>query len=65
MLDEQEVAQVLEQVGDEPAEILALLGELLEERQRAGRVAVDDEVAEPEERLLLDRAEELEHRLHA
>jgi hypothetical protein len=29
------VAQVLEQIGDEPAEVLALLGELLEERQRA------------------------------
>ena len=32
--------------------------------ERAGRVAVDDEVAEPEQRLLLDRAEELEHGLH-
>ena len=55
---------MLEQIGDEPAEILALVRELLEERQRPGRVAVDDEVAEPEERLLLDRAEELQHRLH-
>ena len=64
VLDEQQVAQVLEQIGDEAAEILALLGELLEERQRTGRVAVDDEVADPEERLLLDRAEQLEHRLH-
>ena len=60
VLDEQQVAQVLEQVGDEPAEILALLRQLLDERQRAGRVAVDDEVAEPEERLLLDGAEQLE-----
>ena len=64
VLDEQQVAQVLEQVGHEPAEILALLGELLDEGQRAGRVAVDDQVAEPEERLLLDRAEQLQHRLH-
>jgi hypothetical protein len=40
-----------------------LVGELLEEGQRAGRVAVDDEVAEPEERFLLDRAQELEHGL--
>ena len=32
VLDEQQVAQVLEQVGDEPAEILPLLGELLDER---------------------------------
>ena len=64
VLDEQQVAQVLEQVGDEPAEILALLGELLDEGERAGRVAVDDQVAEPEERLLLDRAEQLQHRLH-
>ena len=63
VLDEQEMAQVLEQVGDEPAEILALLGELLEEDERAGRVAVDDRVAEPEERVLLDGAEQLQHRL--
>ena len=55
---------MLEQVGDEPAEVLALLGELLEEGQRAGGVAVDDEVADPEERFLLDGAEELEHGLH-
>ena len=32
--------------------------------ERAGRVAVDDEVAEPEERLLLDRAEQLQDGLH-
>ena len=50
--------------SDEPAEVLALLGELLEEDERAGRVAVDDEVAEPEEHLLLDRAEQLQHVLH-
>ena len=64
VLDEEQLAEMLEQIGDEASEILALLGELLEERQRTGRVAVDDEVADPEERLLLDRAEELEHRLH-
>jgi hypothetical protein len=57
VLDEQQVAQVLEQVGDEPAEILALLGELLQEDERTRRVAVDDRVAEAEERVLLDRAE--------
>ena len=33
VLDEHQVAQVLEQVGDEPAEILALLRELLDERR--------------------------------
>ena len=64
VLDEHQVPEVLEQVEDEPAEILALLGELLEEDQRAGRVAVDDEVAEPEQHLVLDRAEELQHVLH-
>ena len=50
------MAEVLQQVGDEPAEILALLRELLDERQRAGCVAVDDEVAETEQRLLFDGA---------
>ncbi len=54
---------MLEQVRDEPGEVLALVGELLDEREEAGRVAVDDEVAEAEERLLLDRAEELQDRL--
>jgi hypothetical protein len=63
VLHEQDVAQVLEQVGHEPAEVLALLGEVLDERERAGGVAVDHEVAQAEQRLLLDRAEELEHRL--
>ena len=55
---------MLEQVGDEPAEILALTGELLEEGERPGRVAVDDEVADPEQRLFLDCPEQLEHGLH-
>ena len=59
VLDEHQVAQVLDQVEDEPAEVVALLRELLDEGERAGRVAVDHEVAEPEERLLLDRAEQL------
>ncbi len=63
VLHEQQVAQVLEQVGDEPAEVLALLGELLEEDERARGVAVDDRVAEAEERVLLDGAEQLQHRL--
>ena len=61
MLDEHEVTQVLEQVGDEPSEVLAVLGELLEVCERPRRVAVDDEVADPEQRLLLDCAEHLEH----
>ena len=53
-------AQVLEQVVDDTAEILSLLRELLEEEERSGRVAVDDHVAEPQQRLLVDRADELE-----
>ena len=60
VLDEQEMPQVLEEIGDEAAEILAALGELVHEQQRSGRVAVDDHVAEPQERLLLDGADELE-----
>ena len=64
VLHEQQVAQVLDQLAHEPAEVVALLGELLDECERARRVAVDDEVAEAEERLLLDRAEELQHRLN-
>ena len=45
-------------------EIVPALGQLLDERQRTGGVAVDHEVAKREERLLLDRPEQLEHRLH-
>ena len=63
VLHQQQVAKMLEQVRDEPAEILALLGEVLDEEQRAGRIAVDDHVAQPKQRLLVDRADELEHRL--
>ena len=43
---------------------MSLLREILDERQRAGGVAVDDEIAEPEQRVLLDGAEQLQHRLH-
>jgi hypothetical protein len=64
VLHEQQVAQVLDQLRHEPAEIVSLLRELFDERERAGGVAVDDEIAEPEQRLLLDRAEQLQHRLH-
>ena len=64
VLDDEEVPKMLEEVVDEPADVLALLGELFDERERAGRVVVDDEVAELEERLLVDRAEQLQHRLH-
>ena len=64
VLDEEDMPQVLEEVCDQPSEILALVGELLEEGERAGRVAVDDEVADPEQGLLLDGAQQLEYRLH-
>jgi hypothetical protein len=64
VLDEQEVAKVLEQVVDEPREILTLVCKLLDEGEQPGGVAVDDEVGDAEERFLLDRAEELQHRLH-
>ena len=37
---------------------------LLDEGQRARGVLIDDEIAEPEQCLLLDRAEQLQHRLH-
>ena len=60
MLHEKQVTQVLEEVGDEPRKILALVGQLLDEVEQAGRVPVDDEVADPKERLLLDGSEELE-----
>ena len=63
VLNQEEVPEVLEEIGDEPAEVLPLLGELLEEREHPCRVAVDDHVADPEQRLLLDGADELEHRL--
>ena len=64
VLHEQELAEMLDQVDDEPADVLSLLGELLDLDEGAGGVAVDDRVAEPEERVLLDPADELEHVLH-
>ena len=54
---------MLEQVVDQPSQVLALVGELFDEREQAGRVLVDDQVAEPEERLLVDCAEQLQHGL--
>ena len=45
-------------------EIVSLLGERVECRQRTRRVPVDDHVAQPVERLLLDRSAELEDCLH-
>ena len=54
------MAEMVEQIGDQPAEILPLRRELLDLDEHAGRVPVDDRVAEPEERLLLDRTDELE-----
>ncbi len=59
VLHEHQRAEVFEQIDHEPSEVLALLGELLQEDERAGRVPFDHEVAEAEENLLLDRAEEL------
>ncbi len=64
VLHEHQMAEVLQQVGDESGHVLSLLGELLDERQHAGRVAVDDEVEQPEERIVLDGAEQLEHGRH-
>jgi hypothetical protein len=64
VLDQEQVPEVLEQVEDEPAEVLSLLGQLLDEEQRPGRVVVDDGIAEPEERVLFDGAHELQDRLH-
>ena len=64
VLGEHDLPQVLDQVEDEAAEVVSALRELLQVRERSCGVAVDHEVAEAEERLLLDRAEQLEHRLH-
>ena len=55
---------MLQQVEHEPPEILPLRRELLDECERARGVLIDDEVAEPEKRLLLDCPKQLQHRLH-
>ena len=64
VLHEQQLAEMLDQLDDEPADVLSLLGELLDLDECARRVVIDDRVAEPEERVLLDPADELEHVLH-
>ena len=61
VLHEQELPEVLDQLRDEPADVLSLLGELLDLDEGAGGVVIDDRVAEAEERVLLDAADELEH----
>src|SRR5919198_3064110 len=59
------MAQMLEQVGHEPGEVLALLGQLFDEVEESSSVAVDDQVADAEEGLLLDGPQELENGLDA
>ena len=61
VLHEHQMTEVLQQVGDEAGHVLPLLRELLDEGQHARRVAVDHEVEQPEERIFLDGAEQLEH----
>jgi hypothetical protein len=51
VLHEQQRAQVLEEVENQPPEVLALRRELLDDSECARGVLVDDEIAEPEERL--------------
>ena len=60
VLDEKQVAEMLEEVVDEATEVLTLLGELLDEDERSGRVVVDHHVAEPEERVLVHGSQKLE-----
>jgi hypothetical protein len=64
MLGQHQLPQVLDQVDDEAAEIVAALRQLLDVRQCPRCVPVDHEVAEAEERLLLDRSEQLEYGLN-
>ncbi len=61
VLYEQELAEMLDQLGDEPTDVLPLLCELFDLDERSGRVPVDDGVAEAEEGVFLDPADQLEH----
>ncbi len=60
LLHEHQVAQVLEQVADQAAQILPLAGQLFDEDERLGGVRGDDEVEQAEEGILLDRAQQLQ-----
>ena len=62
VLHQQEVAQMLQQVGDETTHVLTLVGELLHEGEQARGVTVDHEVEQPKERVVVDCAEQLEDR---
>ena len=64
VLHEQQVPEVLQELLRELAQVLAALGELLDEHERPRDVPVDDRVAEAEQRILLDRRPELQHVLH-
>ena len=59
VLDQQQLAQMLQELLGQLAEILPPLGQLLDEDERAGNVAIDDRVAQPEEHVLLDCRPEL------
>ena len=60
VLHQQQLAEMLEELPRQLSEILTPLGDLLDQDERARDVAIDDRVAEPEQRVLLDRRAELE-----
>ena len=64
VLHEEELAEVLDQLGHEATDVVPLLRELFDLDERACSVTVDDRVAQSEERVLLDPADELQHVLH-
>ena len=60
VLYQQQLAEMLEELPRQLSEILTPLGDLLDQDEGARDVAIDDRVAEPKKRVLLDRRTELE-----
>ena len=61
VLEQEELAQVAQQVADELRVVGALVGQPLHELQRLGGVALDDDVGDLEEEVAAGDAERLEH----
>ena len=60
MLQQEELAQVAQQVADELRVVGAVVRQALHEQQRLGRAPLDDDVGDLEEQVGVGRAERLE-----
>ena len=57
MLDEEEMAEMFEELVDESGHVMALVGQILDQQQEPLSVVINDQVTDPKQRVLLDGSE--------